>query len=66
MLAVTFWIRESAKAERGSELTAMTGRRQRETHVACAKKAMKNLEGEPRIFSKRESFPSSEDMRLKR
>jgi hypothetical protein len=39
MLDVTFCIRDMAKAERGSALSDMTGRRHRDTHVACAKKA---------------------------
>lgn len=33
----------------------ITGRRQIDTHVACARKRAKNLEGEERMLSKRES-----------
>jgi hypothetical protein len=43
------------KAVLGMEFVRRTGRRQRETHVACAKKATRNLGGEERIESKRES-----------
>ena len=53
------------KTEAGSELIARTGMRQRETHVAWAKKATAKEGGEVRILSKRESEPSAE-MRRKR
>ena len=54
-----------AKTERGRELRARTGSRQRVTQVAWAKKAPRNLGGELRMLSKRESEPSAE-MRRKR
>jgi hypothetical protein len=44
----------------------MTGSVQSETQVAWAKKATRNLLGEVRILSKRESVPLSSVMRLKR
>ena len=53
------------KTEAGSELIARTGMRQRETHVAWAKKATAKDGGDVRILSKRESEPSAE-MRRKR
>ena len=53
------------KTEAGSEFIARTGMRQRETHVAWAKKATAKEGGEVRILSKRESEPSAE-MRRKR
>ena len=54
-----------AKSETGSELMARTGIKQRETHVAWAKKAPRNLGGDCLMSSKRESDPSA-DMRWKR
>ena len=54
-----------AKTVAGRELRASTGRTQRDTHVAWAKKAPRNLGGEVRRPSKRESDPSAE-MRWKR
>ena len=56
---------EDAKTETGRELIARTGMRQRETQVACAKKAPRNFGGDRRMSSKRESEPSAE-MRWKR
>ena len=57
---------EAARSEaRGRLLSARTGSRQRDTQVACAKKAPRNLGGEERMLSKRESWPS-EVMRAKR
>ena len=53
------------KTEAGREFIARTGMRQRETHVAWAKKATAKEGGEVRILSKRESEPSAE-MRWKR
>jgi hypothetical protein len=47
-------------------LTRITGSVQRETQVAWAKKATRNLGGEMRMLSKRESVPESAVMRLKR
>ncbi len=49
-----------AKSETGRELMARTGIRQRDTQVACAKKAPANWGGEDRMSSKRESVPSAE------
>lgn len=49
----------------GMEFSARTGMRQREIQVACAMKAPKNLRGEERMVSKRESWPSPRT-RLKR
>ena len=51
--------------EAGREFMARTGMRQRDTHVAWAKKATAKEGGEVRILSKRESEPSAE-MRRKR
>ena len=53
---------EAGRVERraaGREFRARTGMRQRVTHVACAKKALRNLRGESRMVSKRESEPSA-------
>jgi hypothetical protein len=47
-------------------LTRITGSVHSETQVAWAKKATRNLGGETRIESKRESVPESAVMRLKR
>ena len=55
-----------AKVEIGRELRARTGIRQRDTQVAWAKKAPRNLGGEVRMPSKRESVPLSALMRAKR
>ena len=49
----------------GRELRASTGRRHSVTQVAWAKNAPRNLGGEERMESKRESWPS-EEMRAKR
>lgn len=49
-----------ANAKAGRELMARTGIRHRLTQVACAKKAPRNLGGESRMESKRESVPSAE------
>ena len=49
-----------AKAETGREFRARTGMRQRDTQVACAKKAPRNFGGDVRMSSKRESEPSAE------
>ena len=54
-----------ANRDAGSELIASTGIKQRDTHVACAKKAPRNFGGDWRMLSKRESLPSAE-MRAKR
>ena len=48
-----------AKTETGSELMASTGMRHRETQVAWAMKAPRNLGGEVRMEAKRESAPSA-------
>ena len=56
----------AAKVVGGSELSAVTGSMTRETQVAWARKAPRNLGGEVRILSKRESLPSSLVMREKR
>jgi hypothetical protein len=55
----------AVKVDAGREFTAMTGRRQRETQVACAKKATANLGALLRMSLKRLSSPS-ERMRWKR
>lgn len=47
------------KAACGIELMARTGIRQRDTQVACAMNAARNLGGDFLISSKRESFPSA-------
>ena len=54
-----------ANVAMGTALRARTGIRQRDTQVAWAKKAPRNLGGEVRMESKRESLPSAE-MRAKR
>ena len=55
------------RAVRGRALRDRTGRRQRVTQVAWAKKARRNLGGEVRIWVKRESVPEgSVVMRWKR
>ncbi len=55
----------AANVAAGREFMASTGIRQRDTQVAWAKKAPRNLGGDWRIPSKRESEPSAE-MRAKR
>lgn len=50
----------------GRALRAVTGRRTREIHTACAKKVARKLVGEVRMESKRESSPLSEVTRERR
>ena len=56
---------EASREARGRLFSARTGSRHSETQVACAKKAPRNLGGEERMLSKRESWPS-DVMRAKR
>lgn len=66
MMSVRVKKGSAARVVAGMLLMARTGRRQRDTHVACAKKATRNFGGELRMLSKRLSRPSSEVIREKR